>query len=1275
MNFKPLIFFILCILFFSGTSSAWLSGFTYEKNVTLNTTVASTLTNFPAYFIVDTASLVTAGKMQSNCADLRVTDTSDTLLKYEITNCNNSATVVFVKIASFTNNTVFLYYGNTTAADASDKVNTWTSYDDVWHFEETATAFNSATNGLNISFGGSTTTNCKFGKCYGAGTTTATAVNSKYDVATALSMSCWVYPGNTAIGIIMGQRQNAAGAARWLYFKAATPQYLTFWNGSGSGNASNTTIGASLTYVGGVFDGTRLRMYQNGAQTLNITESAGATEPNFIIGGDQGNGEPFVGSIDECRIYKGNRTADWMNAEYGQVYSVGTENINVVSPSLSVSIPNANETENKTMTINLTAGTYNITAYNVSVTYNNTVVYTATASGLNTNLSTLTTTMIAPLVSANMTNISWTVYANVSASTITNLNASGNQSVQTWWTPAILQSPANNSVLSVYSLYLYIGINSTNFSGVSKPVTCNLTINGVTPWVTTAHYTTATNISYPGNFNAGTNTWSYSCYPDDTPGFVRTTPTYTFTVVNYSYDNVLILDNVENILNSPQEMFYDTSGALNVLYFVDTTNTTNTLRIKTIVNNSVTANYSALLNATKSFYVVFRESAETLLLTYRTDNATTQFMHLNGGLTFDSAATANNVQTNSFYDPYTYANTKQFDTISYNASSYFLFIQPNAAGSKLIQKNASLMTLTEQATASHNRVVTWQTIANNSNLNQWYYAFPAANNATTDFIYIYSWNGTASTLIASPDTEAYNQSAIEKSIVIFDSYENYTYAMITNATSKAILHLINENKTYQLNYTIASPSNIFFIDKYTFVFFSNESGTVYAYSCYFGSTPTCNRFSSTDYGIIVPYDRGAMTTAKRVSTNDYVTRGAVSTATYGGFIGYKTILIYNQHVYDAKFICYDEILEYRKLGYVRIYSDNNSIMQQSSSWGYVIPSSLIGNGTKRFYSTCDNGTQRLYLVGLTGSYRTDFYSLNTTQGAYYTLKAVNQFGSPISNVTITVLRVSNLKQAFVTIEQGITDYSGSAVFFLQPYNFYKVMMDAQGYIVLNFDYVPSSTTTLTAVLNQNGTTIAPLNDFAQVWNDVSYQVTPAFTFTNTSTNLTLTIASSSSSLQYFGMNVTKYYNGTTTTVYSNQQNSSPAGGSLQYTASAVGTYTIQPWFKLQNYSEYEPLPSKVQIGNITGLKTAIDDMNTSKPISGWAWYFIALIVAAVAAGFVSRYTIDGAGFIALAVLWIFSLIYAEPVVCLAGGLCLTGIHITTVATVMVLAGSYLRWYG
>lgn len=111
---------------------AWWSGtYTYKNQYFLNSTVTTDLVDYQYYIEIDTATLISAGKMNSDCSDLRIINESeDAVLYYEIANntCNTATTGVwFNKPLLKSDNTsfIYLYYGNAGASDGQDPDNLW----------------------------------------------------------------------------------------------------------------------------------------------------------------------------------------------------------------------------------------------------------------------------------------------------------------------------------------------------------------------------------------------------------------------------------------------------------------------------------------------------------------------------------------------------------------------------------------------------------------------------------------------------------------------------------------------------------------------------------------------------------------------------------------------------------------------------------------------------------------------------------------------------------------------------------------------------------------------------------------------------------------------------------------------------------------------------------------------------------------------------------------------------------------------------------------------
>jgi|GEM_PF-473423 len=121
----------------SSTGNSFNSA--YVKPITINS--ASALTNYQSSFTFDSTGLISAGKMRSDCGDIRITSnngtvpySSETQLNYwiEPNSCNTGLTKVWVKVPSLSigNNTIYLNYGDLRLTSASNGDNTFVFFDD-----------------------------------------------------------------------------------------------------------------------------------------------------------------------------------------------------------------------------------------------------------------------------------------------------------------------------------------------------------------------------------------------------------------------------------------------------------------------------------------------------------------------------------------------------------------------------------------------------------------------------------------------------------------------------------------------------------------------------------------------------------------------------------------------------------------------------------------------------------------------------------------------------------------------------------------------------------------------------------------------------------------------------------------------------------------------------------------------------------------------------------------------------------------------------------------
>ena len=77
---------------------------------------------------------------------------------------------------------------------------------------------------------------------------------------------------------------------------------------------------------------------------------------------------------------------------------------------------------------------------------------------------------------------------------------------------------------------------------------------------------------------------------------------------------------------------------------------------------------------------------------------------------------------------------------------------------------------------------------------------------------------------------------------------------------------------------------------------------------------------------------------------------------------------------------------------------------------------------------------------------------------------------------------------------------------------------------------------------------------------------------------------------------------------------------------------------------------------------------------GWAYYFIFVVIAMIIGGFVSRYSIEGAGVSTILVLVFATWFFPSGVIYFIGGLNITVLYATVFATIFVGAVMVLRNY-
>lgn len=386
--FLPIAFFMMKNA--TGTDAAWYDDsyayrqrFSFTHNADVSTPRAVT-------FSLDTAELITAGNMQSDCDDTRFTDINGKLLQYELTGtCNNAATTYEVVFETIINgsNVGYVYYGNSAAATGGISVSGITtltpsggdpSITDVtnqekgetpvsyWSFDDASgtSAQDSTVNNNDGTLGSSTAAPswrpeefCLNGPCLefdGSNdvVTVTDPSNGSLDFGTStdFSVSFWIRSSDTLSATKSIIRKDTDGAgARWGV-SVVSGGYINAFASDGSNTATDTTpsknivdnswhfitvvysrSGSIKTYVDGKQDGA--------GQAMTIVGNISNTEDIRIM--RDGSTNYMKGFLDEVKIYPYSRTASQIQSDYiarggneGSSVSLGQNNQKFLSDGL-----------------------------------------------------------------------------------------------------------------------------------------------------------------------------------------------------------------------------------------------------------------------------------------------------------------------------------------------------------------------------------------------------------------------------------------------------------------------------------------------------------------------------------------------------------------------------------------------------------------------------------------------------------------------------------------------------------------------------------------------------------------------------------------------------------------------------------------------------------------------------------------------------------------------------------------------------------------------------
>ena len=243
-----------------------------------------------------------------------------------------------------------MYYGNVGAADQQDVANVWSAnYNAVWHLKELGSGAagefkDSTANGIHGQGGGGTAAQVPArvtGKVDYAQQFDGTNDNINAGSAGSIddifggggTLSAWIYPltiGEGSEGRIGDKASGATGQTGWS-FAPYTNNVLMFRKGFGTTRGYWSTPAASITLNGWnhvvvTYNQGNIAnnptIYINGVSQgiTEVSTPAGVVQSDaantLILGNRPGTAYTFNGILDEIRVSKTVRSANWILTEY-----------------------------------------------------------------------------------------------------------------------------------------------------------------------------------------------------------------------------------------------------------------------------------------------------------------------------------------------------------------------------------------------------------------------------------------------------------------------------------------------------------------------------------------------------------------------------------------------------------------------------------------------------------------------------------------------------------------------------------------------------------------------------------------------------------------------------------------------------------------------------------------------------------------------------------------------------------------------------------------------
>jgi len=304
----------------------WSILWSYRRFV--NVSSNKSLSDYQISAILDTQSLISAGKMRNDCGDLRVIDSDDvTQLPFWIENCNSTGTKIWIKVPHIPtgNKTIYIYYGNPSASSESNISETFIRIIEglqaSWHFDEGSgiTADDTSGNDNDGTVYGANWTSGKFGEALsfdGVNDYVEVDDSDSLDITDEITIEAWIYlnqlppaiAGRDWYSILVKPYYGYAYGLMYTGPYSLSPNRFRFYHQGLSAGYTDGPVSLNISewyHIIATYNGSKTKIYLNGGVigSESVTGSITTNNENVFIGINKNGEYPFNGTIDEVRIY------------------------------------------------------------------------------------------------------------------------------------------------------------------------------------------------------------------------------------------------------------------------------------------------------------------------------------------------------------------------------------------------------------------------------------------------------------------------------------------------------------------------------------------------------------------------------------------------------------------------------------------------------------------------------------------------------------------------------------------------------------------------------------------------------------------------------------------------------------------------------------------------------------------------------------------------------------------------------------------------------------